>query len=105
MSEQSNVVIEFDDCDAEWLIPIQIARENGEASPILVCAEIEGVKYAFEPDRYEAVDGAPWYQSLTTQLKLLMAFSVPVRPDFVMKYQVFEVTDINAYHLIWMRLS
>ncbi len=90
--------IEFDDYSGEWLIPLLIAEKNGEEPPFFVCSFDDTCFISGQWDGNKYIHTEPWYAPLAERLQLVKTLCNG-------NYQVFRVNDIDAYHLIWMRLS
>ena len=99
-------MITFFDYDGEWLIAPLVAKESGEANPILVCLtknEDRDNCHRVCPDEYE-VTSILWHQIYTDKLNLIRTFERNCKePNTHFTYQIYEITDLNAYHSIWLR--
>jgi len=96
----------FYDYGVEGYFAHEVAKENGEKAPLLLCRldlkhPDQYLKWNSKTDDYES---SPWYEKYFDKLNLLEKFSVD-RQGVESAYFLFQVNNEQAYLDIWSEAS
>lgn len=92
----------FYDDSGQWMVPVLLAHKRGKPAPLLLC-RISANNESYDVwlnEQYEYLEGQPWYQPYIDKLQQVGEFEYGDS-----RYLVFSVTDLEAYHGIWAKVS
>lgn len=96
----------FNDENGQWLLPISLVEQLNEPPPLFLCSiDLNDSHYEiYCQDKEEYLEGTIWFAEYTNKLKLVEEWIVN-HPSHQSLYQLFSVTDLDAYNSIWAKLG
>ncbi len=100
----------FSDYCGEWLLPVWLAKEQGEALPLLLCM-VNSDKTLYEiysHQKEDYIEDSSRFAKYTDKLVLIDQWQACPYEGYeqpLCEFQLYAITDLDAYNALWSHVS